>query len=546
MLKSSGRRLDIATPFVDAMLPDGHRLHVVLDGITRGFSAVNIRKFVAAGAPPRRPRRARQPHRRRRRAFLEACVVAGLNIVVAGGTQAGKTTMLNCLAAAIPGGERIVTRRGGLRAALPPPRLGGHADPPGRARGHRRDHPAPPRQGVAAHAARSASSSARCVQAECLDLLLASTAACPAWHRARQLRPRGAGQALHAAAAGGREHLARASWSRRSPRASTSSCTSASTPTGDAASARSSRCPVGSRPTSSRPSRSSCRRRRSSSHGPTACRRGSSGSQRAASTSTAALVGRAAVPDDGRARSGSASASGCCLCWSAATPSRSEPDRRAPTRPRQSLAAARRRPASADVTPRSVVLVWRGRFASASCRAGRVAHRSGRRACSRLIGGYAPDRRAAPARGPAPSRAAPRYGRRRSTTWPSAVRAGLSLPEALTAARRPRARARCGRPSPRSAATTRPPAGSATCLDRLKDGLADPVGDRVVEGLRIAREVGGGDLGRMLRDAVRFLRDDARTRSELEARQAWIVNGARLAVGGAVGRAAAAVDPDAR
>ncbi|WP_340540407.1 hypothetical protein [Nocardioides sp. GXZ039] len=44
MLKSSGRRLDVSTPFVDAMLPDGHRLHVVLEGISRGFSAVNIRK----------------------------------------------------------------------------------------------------------------------------------------------------------------------------------------------------------------------------------------------------------------------------------------------------------------------------------------------------------------------------------------------------------------------------------------------------------------------------------------------------------------------
>lgn len=67
-------------------------------------------------------------------------------------------------------------------------------------------------------------------------------------------------------------------------------------------------------------------------------------------------------------------------------------------------------------------------------------------------------------------------------------------------------------------------------LDRLKGRLADPVGDRVVEGLRIAREVGGGDLGRLLRNLSGHLRDDARTRSELEARQAWAVNGARLAV----------------
>ncbi len=108
MLKSSGRRIDISRPFVDAMLPEGHRLHVVLEGISRGFSAVNIRKFVLRAAslqglvdlgsmPPRAAR------------FLEASVRAGLNILVAGGTQAGKTTMLNCLSAAIPGGERVVS-----------------------------------------------------------------------------------------------------------------------------------------------------------------------------------------------------------------------------------------------------------------------------------------------------------------------------------------------------------------------------------------------------------------------------------------------------
>ena len=50
MLKSSGRRIDLSQPFVDAMLPEGHRLHVVLEGISRGFSAVNIRKFVLRAA----------------------------------------------------------------------------------------------------------------------------------------------------------------------------------------------------------------------------------------------------------------------------------------------------------------------------------------------------------------------------------------------------------------------------------------------------------------------------------------------------------------
>ena len=55
-------------------------------------------------------------------------------------------------------------------------------------------------------------------------------------------------------------------------------------------------------------------------------------------------------------------------------------------------------------------------------------------------------------------------------------------------------------------------------------GLAMPPGDRVVEGLRIAREVGGGELGRLLRNLSGYLRDEARTRSEMESRQAWTVN----------------------
>ena len=54
--------------------------------------------------------------------------------------------------------------------------------------------------------------------------------------------------------------------------------------------------------------------------------------------------------------------------------------------------------------------------------------------------------------------------------------------------------------------------------------------DRIVEALRLTREVGGTDLGRLLGTLAEFLRDSARTRSELEARQSWTVNAARLAV----------------
>lgn len=120
--------------------------------------------------------------------------------------------------------------------------------------------------------------------------------------------------------------------------------------------------------------------------------------------------------------------------------------------------------------------------------------------------------------------------REHSALWPdvvdnlsSAVRAGLSLPEALM---------QLGERGPEGLREPFAQFGrdyQATgrfheSLDRLKVRLADPVGDRVVEALRIAREVGGGDLGRMLRALSGFLRDDLRTRGELESRQSWTVN----------------------
>jgi pilus assembly protein CpaF len=108
MLKTSGRRLDLSQPFVDALLPGGHRLHVVLEGISRDFAAVNIRKFVAR-AHTLDDLVSLGTLNARAAAFLRAAVVAGLNIVVSGGTQAGKTTLLNCLAAAIPGADRVVS-----------------------------------------------------------------------------------------------------------------------------------------------------------------------------------------------------------------------------------------------------------------------------------------------------------------------------------------------------------------------------------------------------------------------------------------------------
>ena len=120
--------------------------------------------------------------------------------------------------------------------------------------------------------------------------------------------------------------------------------------------------------------------------------------------------------------------------------------------------------------------------------------------------------------------------------WPEAVdnlasgvRAGLSLPEALSqlGVRGPeQLRSAFRRYGEDYRATGR----FGDSLDTLKDNLADPVGDRVVEALRMAREVGGTDLGRLLRTLSGFLREDARTRSELETRQGWTVNAARLAL----------------
>lgn len=108
MLRSSGRRVDLSSPFVDAALPDGSRLHVVIPDITRRHWAVNIRKFVvAADDLDDLVRLGTLPSQAAE--FLAAAVQAGLNILVAGGTQAGKTTMLNCLAAAIPATERVIT-----------------------------------------------------------------------------------------------------------------------------------------------------------------------------------------------------------------------------------------------------------------------------------------------------------------------------------------------------------------------------------------------------------------------------------------------------
>ena len=105
----------------------------------------------------------------------------------------------------------------------------------------------------------------------------------------------------------------------------------------------------------------------------------------------------------------------------------------------------------------------------------------------------------------------------------SAVRAGLALPEALTQVGT-RGPVELRPPFLRFGQDYRATGRFYDSLDRLKAALADPVGDRIVESLRMARQVGGSDLGRLLRTLSAFLREDARTRAELETRQGWTIN----------------------
>jgi pilus assembly protein CpaF len=99
-----GLRLDRASPLVDARLADGSRLHAVIPPLAIDGPCVTIRRFAAKPVPLE----AFAPGEGCA-AFLRWAVAAGWNVVVSGGTSAGKTTLLNALSAAIPAGERVVT-----------------------------------------------------------------------------------------------------------------------------------------------------------------------------------------------------------------------------------------------------------------------------------------------------------------------------------------------------------------------------------------------------------------------------------------------------
>lgn len=108
MLRPTGRRLDRSSPFVDASLPDGSRLHVAIPDITRQYWSVNIRKFpsrlitlddlVARGTIGVGLGR-----------YLRTAIQSQKNILVSGATQAGKTTVLSALLNEMPATQRIVS-----------------------------------------------------------------------------------------------------------------------------------------------------------------------------------------------------------------------------------------------------------------------------------------------------------------------------------------------------------------------------------------------------------------------------------------------------
>jgi tight adherence protein B len=109
------------------------------------------------------------------------------------------------------------------------------------------------------------------------------------------------------------------------------------------------------------------------------------------------------------------------------------------------------------------------------------------------------------------------------------VRSGLALPDAVASL------ARTGPEALRAEFSVfdrdyRSTGSFGGSLDRLKDQLSDPVPDRIIETLRMARDVGGADLTTVLRSLSSYLRADHAIRSEVEARQSWIKSAAKLGV----------------
>ena len=120
-------------------------------------------------------------------------------------------------------------------------------------------------------------------------------------------------------------------------------------------------------------------------------------------------------------------------------------------------------------------------------------------------------------------------GRMSSTTWCRRCAPGFALPDSVVSL------AQTGPSGSREAFAAFAKSYAATgnfslCLDGLKQRLADPIADRILETLRMAREVGGSELTGVLHSLGSSLRQEAAIRDEVEARQSWVINAAKLGV----------------
>ena len=122
MAQYVGRQLSEERPRLDARLPDGSRIHVVLPPIARRGTTISIRKFFAEKLTPAHLVQFGSVSAAMAR-FLEAVIALRINVVIAGGTGSGKTSLLNALSTFIAADERILTIEDSAELQLPQPHI---------------------------------------------------------------------------------------------------------------------------------------------------------------------------------------------------------------------------------------------------------------------------------------------------------------------------------------------------------------------------------------------------------------------------------------
>lgn len=117
MLRSAGRRIDRTSPFADASLPDGSRLHVVIPDITREHLSFNLRKFSKSKATLDELEANRTINEGQHRLILQA-LESKKSVLISGATAAGKTTLLNAILNSLPKSDRVVSVEDTLELAF--------------------------------------------------------------------------------------------------------------------------------------------------------------------------------------------------------------------------------------------------------------------------------------------------------------------------------------------------------------------------------------------------------------------------------------------